>query len=364
VNMFLALFLLSTMVTTYQAMSSSSCSCVNPLASSESIQEFAGEKDIICQYTGSCFVPCDAACSDLKNTTGFFETLGYCTSEIACTVSEDQEKPASAPGVDDKIDEYEDDEAEKSLLDKLLPALEGTQIDASADMVLASRGTASEYQGSTLGLYQLLPDSQVYHQAGGDYYLHQDHDKWYLSPHITGCDKSSPLACAATWVASIKTTDIKSEGQAWSYGRDGDWVSDDSTLQFVSVSSPAVSCLSCKSIVLTSTGPAKLSKPGYLGVFDIVPGKYSAGRPVYKNYHGHFLMVKNEFTTYGVWDDAELRLRAGKGDAGVRGVRSGAAPTCVTDINEKPAGKLGYKWQFIEGEDWQEDDAVIARCLD
>ena len=225
------------------------------------------------------------------------------------------------------------------------------------EFVLMSTGNASKHQGSTLGVYSLLPDhTAAYHQKGGDYYLYQDKKNWHISPHITGCNKTYPLGCAATWIASIKTKDIKSVGIDWSYGKDKEWANDDPTLQFVPITSVAAACIKCTSIHLKSAGPAMESKPDYLGVFDVVPGKYSAGRPVYKNNAGRYLMVKNEFTTFSVWDDAEKRIRAGKGDEGTRGIRSDSAPTCVSDL-------MGHGWQFAEGEEWVEDDTISAICL-
>jgi hypothetical protein len=95
----------------------------------------------------------------------------------------------------------------------------------------------------------------------------------------------------------------------------------------------------------------------------MVPGKYSAGRPVYRNDAGRFLMVKNEFTSFSVWDDADKRLHAGKGDEGERFIQSGSAPTCVTDL-ENEVGREGHGWQIRNGEGWIEDDTIRAVCSD
>ena len=132
------------------------------------------------------------------------------------------------------------------------------------------------------------------------------------------------------------------------------------TFKFVSISHPAAGCLLCSSIILIST---KEQKSDNFGVFSAVPGKYSAGRPVYRNDAGRFLMVKNELTSFSVWDNADKRLHAGKGDEGERFIRSGSAPTCVTDL-ESEVGRDGHGWQIRNGDSWVEDDTIRAVCLD
>ena len=277
--------------------------------------------------------------SDVKNATGFFESPGRCTSATACSL--------------------------EKLSFELEKEVEEDEEEAKKEFVLMSTGNASSYQGHALGVYTPLPDTGAYHQKGGDYYLYQDRDSWHLSPHITGCNKTYNnnvalsnriLGCAATWVAAIQTKDIHSVGGDWSYAKDKEWVNDDPTLQFVQITSAAAACITCTTVQLTSTGPAMQSKPDYLGVFTAVPGLYSAGRPVYKNHAGRFLMVKNEYTTFAVWDDVERRVRAGKGEEGGRSIRSVSAPTCVGET-------MTGGWQFREEEEWVQDETISAMCL-
>ena len=222
--------------------------------------------------------------------------------------------------------------------------------------VLLSTGPASAYQGSTLGVYTLYPGSStVYQQQGGDYYIYQDKDHWYVSPRVSGCNKDShPLACAATWTASIKTSDTRYVGPAWSYGKDNAWANDDPTLQFVPITSPAAACIRCSALELVSAGPEQ----DYLGLFYAVPDHFSAGRPVYKNSAGLYLMVKNEYSSFSVWEDEERRVSAGKGEEGGRSMRSAAAPTCVTHVEG-----LGSGWQVKEGEGWVDSKFISAKCV-
>merc|ERR1712129_293307 len=234
------------------------------------------------------------------------------------------------------------------------------------DFVLLSSGPASAYQGSTLGVYSPMPeDADIYQQKGGDYYMFKDKGKWQISSRITKCNKTTTLGCVFIYSASIKTEDIQGVGEVWSYGKDKEWVNDDTTLQFVPISSPLAACILCSEIILT--GHAKKHKPENLGVFSVIPGKFSAGRPVYQNKAGRYLMVKNEVTSFGVWDDVDKRLRAGKGDEGERFLRSGSAPTCVTDL-EGVVGRGEHGWQIrhteVSSEEWVADDTVRAACLD
>merc|ERR1712129_579822 len=64
------------------------------------------------------------------------------------------------------------------------------------DYVLLSTGSASAYQGSTLGVYSVIPEEPgIYEQKGGDYYMYKDKDTWYISSRLTNCDKSHTLGC-------------------------------------------------------------------------------------------------------------------------------------------------------------------------
>ena len=214
------------------------------------------------------------------------------------------------------------------------------------------------YQGAALGVYTKVPDEpNMYQQKGGDYYMYQDKKQWLVGPRLTNCNKTFILSCVATWVAAIKTSDILGVGDAWSYGKDKDWVNDDTTIQFIPLSNPLVACITCNRIMLITTTPWSP------GVFTRIPGKFSAGRPVYRSsIGGGYLMVKNEYTSYGVWDDPDKRLHAGAGDDGERFVRSGSAPTCVTQLGRE-VGRGGHGWLVREDDQWV-DNHLTTQCLD
>eukprot|EP00092_Neocalanus_flemingeri_P012643 GFUD01013626.1.p1 GENE.GFUD01013626.1~~GFUD01013626.1.p1 ORF type:complete len:253 (-),score=63.93 GFUD01013626.1:6-764(-) len=229
--------------------------------------------------------------------------------------------------------------------------------DTKNQFVLSGSGPVTSYQGHGLGLYTLNTDTEYYEQEGGDYYLVQDRDQsWYTFPHIRTCDRAGTSSCIARWTASMKTKNLT--GNEWNFAKADGWTKD-ASIQFTNLTSS--SCLHCSTILLTSTGPAKEAKLKYLGIFRMIPFSFSAGRPVYKNKEGKFLMMKNEYTTFSVWDDVERRVSSGKGDGdeGARGLRSMSGPTCVTNLGE------GHEWQYSDGKGgWVDDELVLVSCQD
>eukprot|EP00092_Neocalanus_flemingeri_P023660 GFUD01025662.1.p1 GENE.GFUD01025662.1~~GFUD01025662.1.p1 ORF type:complete len:380 (-),score=92.13 GFUD01025662.1:97-1167(-) len=327
------------------------CTCYNPF--SDTIQPHLGDKELTCQYLGLCFVDCDGPCGDVQDAEGWLKSdQGRCMSKSACD-------PAPILGFEEGDEESVPDSPKASpiIKKKFAPV---THEPTSDQSVLSSTGPATRYQGHGLGLYTYNTDTHYYEQEGGDYYLQQDHDGlWYTFPNIVGCNREQKTySCIAYWVATFKTGTEDLAGKEWSFGRDLVWTKDDS-IEFIPLTSS--SCLQCSSILLTSTGPASKEQPDYLGTFNKVPSSFSAGRPVYKNEAGKFLMIKNEYTTFSVWDDMERRVRAGKdgGDEGARGLRSMSGPTCVTNLGE------GHEWQYSDGKGgWIDDESVLVSCQD
>ena len=235
-------------------------------------------------------------------------------------------------------------------------------LDATpTQFVLSSTGPATKFKGHALGLYTKNTDTGYYEQEGGDYYLLEERRGWWFAfPHISGCDRKKQWSCIARWAGSLKTKNLT--GNTWLFGKGEDW-QEDPTIQFAPLD-PA-SCLHCPSVILASKGPAGKAKPEYFGTFPWT-GSYSAGRPVYANKDGKFLMMKNEYTTYAVWDDNERRVSAGKPKAGsnsfgdaLRGVRSSEGPTCVTEL-----GSVA-RWQYQDSEGvWSKDDNISVECLE
>ena len=219
--------------------------------------------------------------------------------------------------------------------------------------VISGAGEVTKYQGHALGMYSYNKDTGYYAQVGGDYYLMQDRGKeWYTFPHISGCDRKNTFRCIAQYSASMRTEN-EDVSKDWSFGKDGEWVKHD-TIKFSPLETS--SCLRCSNVTLTSTGPAMKAKPEYFGTFKKT-SSFSAGRPVYRNSAGKFLMVKNEYTTFSVWDDQVRRVSAGKGEDTLRGVRSVGCPTRVTEL----AGSTEWQYADQDGE-WQDDQTISVRC--
>ena len=150
-------------------------------------------------------------------------------------------------------------------------------------------------------------------------------------------------------------------GGTWSFGKEKVWTEDDS-IQFLPLNSS--SCLLCKTVILNSTGSAIQTRPNYFGTFEKT-STFSAGRPVYKNNKGKFLMMKNVYTSFSVWDDTKRRVTAGKGhDEGTRSLRSGSGPTCATDGDGSIAGHQTQGWQYrTQSREWVLDVTISVKCL-
>merc|ERR1712142_26143 len=284
------------------------CKCINPF--NHTIQSFFGEKELACKHGNYCFVDCGSKCEDVFQFEGFL--AGKCGSKIGCSKSN------------------------------------GSLI------VITGTGEVSKYQGHSLGLYQNKNEFGYYEQVGGDFYLVQDtrSGDWYTHPH--GCDRKKDRDndnCFATYVGALKAN---ASLENWKFGKDKKWT-DDSSITFENESDS--SCLQCNTIKLNSI--RKDLDSNYTGTFVKIP-IYSAGRPVYLNADtGKYLMMKNEFTTFGVWDDIVRRVRAGKGEDNGRGLRSLSGPTCVTEVSEKD----GWEFKNINGY-WVKDSTFIASCID
>ena len=262
---------------------------------------------------------------DNAQTEGIVAKTGRCLSKAACHA-----------------------EAEKINFAVNIKLAKNAEKPGDDQFVLSGTGPVAEYQGHGLGLYTYDKDLLYYEQQGGDYYLVKDRAGWFTFPRISGCKKTG-YSCIAQYVANLKARNLT--GEPWYFAKSKTWTKDDHGLiQFLPLNSN--SCLMFKTIFLHSDGPAKSARPDYFGRFDRTP-KFSAGRPVYRNKQGKFLMMKNEFTTFSVWDEAESRLSAGKGDEGTRGVRSVSGPTCVTDLED------GWQFQNKAGE-WVEDGSITV----
>jgi len=329
---FLLLLAMSTITYSLVEPPSPECICINPFKDVR--QDFLGNKTLACIHRGLCYVSCDSECGDTIQATGFTAGRNRCVSKAACHILAEEKELFSIIG--------------KSKSGEKKPVK-----TIGNKFVISGAGEVAKYQGHALGMYTYNKDTGYYVQEGGDYYLMQDRGKeWYTFPHISGCDRKNTFSCIAQYSASMKT-ESQDAPKDWSFGKDGEWVKDD-TIKFSPLDTS--SCLRCPNVTLTSTGPAMKAKPDFFGTFKKTLA-FSAGRPVYKNSAGKFLMMKNEYTTFSVWSDQERRVSAGKGEDKLRGVRSVAGPTCVTDL----AGSTEWQYADQDGE-WQDDQTISVRC--
>ena len=207
--------------------------------------------------------------------------------------------------------------------------------------VLSSTGKCSEYQGSSLGVYDVAiddsdPDKRVYKQRGGRHYLFKKDDFWAVGTKIGGTKHT------------LWTYNILSTGTEWYYSGNGRWNNDDNTLKFISLTSD--SCILSSSLIISSSGPAASALPEYLGVFNQLPNMFSAGRPIWKNNHGKVLRIKPEYTSFSVRDDLTA--------SGAR-IRSGSGPTCPTDEEAGHSLRFDYRgWHYWTGSTWVTDETI------
>ena len=153
--------------------------------------------------------------------------------------------------------------------------------------------------------------------------------------------------------AGMYTTDLKNKGTDWKYWDGKKFQNDDSTIQFLPLTSS--SCILQPSILLTSTGPTATTRPDYLGTFHIVQGQFSAGRPVWRNSKGKVLKIRNGKTRFGVYDDLT--------STGVN-ILSASGPTCPTDAKAANSARYDYHaWRFWDGANYVEDQKITATSV-
>jgi len=215
-----------------------------------------------------------------------------------------------------------------------------TKCVSGHNYVLSSTGRAAEHQGARLGIYEEIDHeygSRVFRQRGGTLYIYKKDDKWWCGSTV------------GAYTGSFYTTDLFSKTGEWYYW-DGAYQKDDQTLQFLPLS--PTSCIIQPSILITSTGPANSIWPDYLGSFTLVPGVFSAGRPVWRNTKGKVLMIRPGITHFGVYDGIE--------STGGSYVRSLSGPTCPTDIKAGHNDRKGRNaWWYYDGGKWVEDAILV-----
>eukprot|EP00092_Neocalanus_flemingeri_P007356 GFUD01007943.1.p1 GENE.GFUD01007943.1~~GFUD01007943.1.p1 ORF type:complete len:315 (+),score=77.29 GFUD01007943.1:37-945(+) len=210
---------------------------------------------------------------------------------------------------------------------------------------LLARGEAAEYHGDVLGIYDPVIDTgnTIYQQRGGAYSLYQVADGDWVCSDTVGSEDGY-----------LYTSDLNNKGDMWTYLNGGQWVNDDSTVMFTTLSSPEASCLICTTIRMSSTGLTMTAHPQSLGIYNTVPGMFSAGRPVYRSYTGYTMKIKPDdtgYTNFDVFNTADNLV-----------VYSASAPTCPTLAKAAYSAMDGDTWTvWVDGE-WEYDTGLVVTC--
>jgi len=228
------------------------------------------------------------------------------------------------------------------LCNKSLSAGDSSQADT---FVLVSEGEVAEYQSTTLGIYDKVPyrlnGSPVYVQKGGRRFIYKGTGEWWYANGNFGAE-----------TGVLRTKSLNSTGLDWFYGTGGTWVSNDSTVEIVPLSSPLAHCLECQEININSSGAAKDVVPEFLGTFQVLKGIYMDGRPVYVNKNGKYFH-KDGKATYGV---------RGKFTGDGVSVQSASGPVCAFLEKASKSERFGHGWRYWAGTDWEFDMTLGARC--
>ena len=199
-----------------------------------------------------------------------------------------------------------------------------------------------EHRGSRFGIYEELEGvtnngATVYKQKGGPFYIfRQPFGTWTVGETLGGN------------VVTLQTPDLFARGNSWKfYNADEENWEPDPTIIFEPFKTP--SCILQTSINISSSGPAAFEVPNYLGMFHHYKNRYSAGRPIWRNKYGKFLMIKQDKFQFGVYYSLTTDLGT---------IASGSAPTCPTEEKAR-YGKDGWKgWKYWNGEKFVEDETI------
>jgi len=216
-------------------------------------------------------------------------------------------------------------------------------------IVLSSDGPAAEYNGDTLGVYDLLPGHfrgcPVYrqrHTVGGDvYYLYREADKDWKSGDELGGNIGHLLNQARLDNCALPST-------GWQYAGNGPW---QPTSLTISTALPSI----CSSVIIT--GNSKVTKlwPTSLGTFTLT-SDWSAGRPVYKHQtSGRVLLVKFGIVQWTVQTTVE---------SSVASITSGSVPSLnPADRRAAVSARFGRtNWVYWDGE-WKQDGGITVKCI-
>ena len=206
---------------------------------------------------------------------------------------------------------------------------------------MTGNGVASEYQGDGFGIYEEIKAghfSKVYKQKGGVQFLSKNTDgNWYMSDNI-----------GATINRYCRTDNLFCG--TWYYIGNGGFQDNDPTIKLVPWT--ASTCILTPTILLTSSGSARISHPDYLGKFNIVDGAFEAGRPIWKNTKGKILKLENGLVSFSIHDDLSSKVPK---------VRSASAPLCPTDPQVSYSSRFNRRgWRFWDNGKWVVDNTIVV----
>ena len=216
-------------------------------------------------------------------------------------------------------------------------------------LLVTSTGDSPDYFGSYMGLYQLIQQhnqspayKQVKHNIIGTraaYIYKSDSGNWFAGKELGA--SSGGLRNTNSSPAPPRS--------GWQYARSGEFVSDPD-LNIMPVRD--TSNLICPVITIKATGVAARERPDYLGQFTIT-NQFSAGRPVWRNSKGKYLLVHPDGVSWYVGDNVET----GDGE-----IQSGAAPgLCPASPRSRYNKRLNQNsWQYGDGHNWYDGDITVT----
>ena len=167
-------------------------------------------------------------------------------------------------------------------------------------ILLTSNGSIADYQGDLLGLYQLMEtqhnNAPIYkqlhnvsvHNKVQQHYIYLADGTTSVEDRLRNCNNGSMLPRSG-----------------WEY-YDGKGHTLDPELNIKTVAD--VNSLICPSVTITASGEAARLRPKYLGQFKPT-SQFSAGRPIFRNSHGKYLLVVPGYTSWGVCEENVKRFQ-------------------------------------------------------
>jgi len=200
-----------------------------------------------------------------------------------------------------------------------------------AIILTSSDGVAAEYQGSKFGLYirnGMANDAPLYQQMDSEEpssYIFKYDNIWVVGP-----DPSNNKG----WLRNQDSSDSVPSLQ-WEYFFTTEW-HQDSGIKAAKVDASEI----CETVNISGDDEANRLASEYLGKFDAVKGKYSAGRMVYQNKEsGKSLEVRPGLVNWLILDEKPGVITSGNGANSM----NPADPVAAKSIHRAPNRKSwGY----------------------